>query len=112
MEGGVMTRLAEIQKLFKYEPIDFVKSPTMLELCGMADRKFTEMNLDFLDLVKDGLTTEELRTLIARRPEVYERFSGWIPVLGGIIEAMVEFKKENEHEQRIPELPPAYPRAD
>jgi hypothetical protein len=64
MEGGVMKR------------------PTQLQVCYMADRKFAEMNLAFLDLVKDGLTRKELQTLIDRRPHVYGRFNGWLDKLG------------------------------
>lgn len=36
----------------------------------------------FMDMVKaDDISREELQALIARRPAVYERFSGWVAML-------------------------------
>jgi hypothetical protein len=37
-----------------------------------------EVNTTFLALVHEGMTREELQTNIARRPLLWERFSGWL----------------------------------
>ena len=44
-------------------------------------RKIADLNLAFLCMVEDGLTREELMTLIERRPEKYERFENWLEKL-------------------------------
>jgi hypothetical protein len=55
--------------------------PTQLQIFYLEKRKIAEFNLAFLDMVKNGLTRRELRLLIEKRPEKYERFSDWLDVL-------------------------------
>jgi hypothetical protein len=43
-----------------------------------------EVNVTFLDLVKDGMTREELAKNIARRPSLWQRFEHWLPLLPSI----------------------------
>ncbi|MGF6604365.1 hypothetical protein P3T23_009120 [Paraburkholderia sp. GAS448] len=43
-----------------------------------AVRAAGEINLLFLDLVKEGLTREELATSIKRRPSLWQRFETWL----------------------------------
>jgi hypothetical protein len=40
-----------------------------------------EVNLTFLDLVKEGMTREELARNIERRPALWQRFQNWLPLL-------------------------------
>ncbi|MBC8737147.1 hypothetical protein F6X40_10040 [Paraburkholderia sp. UCT31] len=44
-------------------------------------RKIADGNATFLDLVRDGMTREELATNIARRPSLWGRFANWLEVL-------------------------------
>ena len=47
-----------------------------------AHRKIADGNLAFMELVKAGdITRSELQRLIAKRPEVYTRFSGFLDTL-------------------------------
>lgn len=41
-------------------------------------RKIADLDHAFMAMVKDGLTANELKALIAKRPHVYSRFSHWI----------------------------------
>lgn len=43
-----------------------------------------EVNVTFLDLVKDGMTREELAKNIARRPSLWQRFEHWLPLLPSV----------------------------
>jgi len=40
-----------------------------------------DINRTFMEIVKDGLTKEELQTNIDRRPELWGQFSGWLETL-------------------------------
>jgi hypothetical protein len=55
--------------------------PTQEQMYYAAERKAGELNLQFLDFVKDGLTREELQTNIDRRPSLWGRFSNWLEKL-------------------------------
>jgi len=46
-----------------------------------AHRKIADTNILFLEMVKDGLTRAELEAAIAKRPELWERFAGFLPKL-------------------------------
>ena len=47
----------------------------------LARRKVAGANDTFLELVKEGMTASDLRTNIARRPELWARFAKWLDVL-------------------------------
>jgi hypothetical protein len=49
-----------------------------------AERRAAELNLLFLDFVKDGLTREELAKNIERRPALWGRFSSWLNKLPAV----------------------------
>ena len=55
--------------------------PTQAQMYYQAERSASERDLLFLDLVKDGLTQQELRQNIARRPHLWSRYRGWLPQL-------------------------------
>ena len=46
-----------------------------------AVRSAAEVNLLFLQFVKEGMTKPQLRRNIARRPSLWGRFSGWLDKL-------------------------------
>ena len=46
-----------------------------------AERKSAEVNETFLELVKSGLTREELARCIERRPSLWKRYEHWLPHL-------------------------------
>lgn len=46
-----------------------------------AVRASTEVNLLFLQFVKEGMTKDQLRRNIERRPSLWGRFSGWLDKL-------------------------------
>ena len=46
-----------------------------------ASARGSEANDVFLELVRDGLTREELAKNIARRPQLWRRFENWLKVL-------------------------------
>ena len=46
-----------------------------------AQKKIGEANELFIELVKDGLTRNELEINIERRPELWARFSGFLETL-------------------------------
>ena len=54
---------------------------TQLQMFYAAHRQVAETNNTFLELVKEGLTREELATCIERRPALWQRFENWLPVL-------------------------------
>ena len=55
--------------------------PTQFQLFWKAHKKVADLNHAFMDAVKDGMTAQELRELIKRRPDIYSRFSHWIEKL-------------------------------
>ena len=54
---------------------------TQMQMYYAASRQVAETNNTFLELVKDGMTREELAQNIARRPALWQRFEDWLPVL-------------------------------
>jgi hypothetical protein len=46
-----------------------------------AQRRAADTNETFLELVKDGLTREELQRNIERRPALWSRFETWLTTL-------------------------------
>ena len=54
---------------------------TQLQMFYAAHRQVAETNNAFLELVKEGLTREELARNIERRPALWQRFENWLPVL-------------------------------
>ena len=54
---------------------------TQLQMFYAAHRRIAEANETFLELVKEGLTREELARNIERRPALWQRFEHWLPVL-------------------------------
>lgn len=55
--------------------------PSQEQMYYAAERSSAEVNLQFLEFVKDGLTREELQTNIDRRPSLWGRFSTWLEKL-------------------------------
>ena len=56
----------------------YQSQPTQLQLMRRAQYAIAAQNKLFLELVDDGMTREELRINIRRRPELWERFSDWL----------------------------------
>lgn len=54
---------------------------TQLQIFYEEQRKIADLNLAFLDIVKEGLTKQDLARLIKYWPERYERFSNWLDKL-------------------------------
>jgi hypothetical protein len=54
---------------------------TQVQMYYAAERRAGEVNETFLELVKDGLTREELARNIERRPSLWRRFEHWVPHL-------------------------------
>ena len=54
---------------------------TQYQIYEQERRKIAEINITFLDMVKDGLTKKELQALIERRPALWARFSNWLDKL-------------------------------
>ena len=52
--------------------------PTQKQMYYAAERRTAETNEVFLELVRDGMTREELETNIERRPELWKRYSSWL----------------------------------
>ena len=56
--------------------------PTQKQMFYQAHRRIADGNNAFMELVKVGdITRSELQRLIAKRPEVYTRFSGFLDTL-------------------------------
>lgn len=55
--------------------------PTQEQMYYDAERRSAELNLQFLEFVKDGLTREELARNIERRPSLWGRFESWLDKL-------------------------------
>ena len=46
-----------------------------------AQRKSSDLNKLFLEMARDGMTADELKRLIKKRPETYSRFAHWVKKL-------------------------------
>jgi hypothetical protein len=55
--------------------------PSQEQLFYKAHRQIADANETFLELVKDGMTREELQRNIERRPALWSRYSHWLPNL-------------------------------
>jgi len=58
-----------------------MKQPTQEQMFYAADKRNAELNLQFLEFVKEGLTRQELQKCIDRRPGLWGRWSNWLNVL-------------------------------
>jgi len=54
------------------------KKPTQKQMFYRACEKAAEADQLFLEMVKDGMTRQELQTNINRRPAVWCRYSNWL----------------------------------
>ena len=54
---------------------------SQLQMFYAAHRQVAETNDTFMELVKAGLTREDLARNIVRRPALWRRFENWLPVL-------------------------------
>lgn len=54
---------------------------TQEQMFYAAERRAAETNQQFLELVADGMTREELQHCIERRPALWRRFDGWLDKL-------------------------------
>lgn len=55
--------------------------PTQVQMFYKAQRDIATVNSDFLWLVENGMTREDLQRNIERRPALWERFSGFLETL-------------------------------
>lgn len=55
--------------------------PTQAQMYYEAERRSGELNESFLQLVKEGMTREELARNIERRPALWSRFASWLDKL-------------------------------
>lgn len=60
---------------------------SQLQIYREVERKIANLNEAFMDLVREGLTREDLEMLIEKRPELYERFSNFLNVLPRRVDA-------------------------
>lgn len=51
---------------------------TQMQMFYTEQRKLGDRNIQFLEMVKDGLTREELRALIDKRPAYYGTYENWL----------------------------------
>ena len=54
---------------------------TQLQMFYAAHRQVAETNNAFLELVKEGLTREDLSRNIERRPALWQRYENWLDKL-------------------------------
>ncbi len=54
---------------------------SQLQIFYEEQRKISESNQTFLELVADGMTREELARNIERRPVLWSRFASWLEKL-------------------------------
>lgn len=59
---------------------------TQLQLFYAAQRKIADANSTFLELVKEGMTREELARNIERRPALWQRFENWLDKLPSTVQ--------------------------
>ncbi len=59
---------------------------TQLQMFYAAHRQIAETNNTFLELVKEGLTREDLARNIARRPALWQRYAGWLDKLPSTVQ--------------------------
>ena len=54
---------------------------TQLQMFYAAHRQVAETNNTFLELVKEGMTREDLAACIAKRPALWQRYASWLDKL-------------------------------
>lgn len=54
---------------------------SQMQIFYEEQRKIGETNQTFMELVKDGMTREELARNIERRPVLWSRFASWLEKL-------------------------------
>jgi hypothetical protein len=54
---------------------------SQIQIFYEEQRKLGEANETFMELVKDGLTRQELQRNIERRPELWGRYRNWLDKL-------------------------------
>ena len=54
---------------------------SQMQMFYEADRKIADANEIFMEIVKDGLTREELSRLIEIRPSLWGRYKSWLDKL-------------------------------
>ncbi len=59
---------------------------TQLQMFYSAHRQVAETNNTFLELVKEGLTREELEINIERSPALWQRFENWLDKLPSTVQ--------------------------
>lgn len=67
--------------LLPIPPEHAAKAPTQMQLCYAAQRQVADVNSNFMWLVKNGLTREDLARNIERRPSLWKRFEGFLDKL-------------------------------
>lgn len=55
--------------------------PAQIDLFYRAHRQIADGNETFMELVRDGMTREDLRDCIERRPSHWKRFEGFLKTL-------------------------------
>jgi hypothetical protein len=55
--------------------------PTQQQVFYQVQRNLADANLTFMDLVREGMTREELARNIERRPSLWERYAAFLDVL-------------------------------
>ena len=55
--------------------------PTQVQMFYQEHRNISTVNDDFMWLVKNGLTREDLARCIERRPSLWQRFEGFLDKL-------------------------------
>lgn len=55
--------------------------PSQLQMFYAAHRQVADVNEDFMWLVKNGMTREDLAACLERRPSLWSRFEGFLPQL-------------------------------
>lgn len=59
---------------------------TQLQMFYSASRQIAETNNTFLELVKEGMTREDLARNIERRPALWQRFENWLDKLPSTVQ--------------------------
>jgi hypothetical protein len=69
------------KKYYDQDKANMNRKPTQLQMFYQEQKKLGEANELFMELVKDGMTREDLQVNIDRRPQLWERYTDWLKVL-------------------------------
>ena len=58
-----------------------MNKPTQKQMFYRAGQKVADLNKTFLEIVKSGLTRQELEHNIKKNPNTWSRFSNWLDKL-------------------------------